>query len=110
MTRPPAKTPGAANGQTSGSWLRLYIAGGTPNSARAEQNLKAALYQLDGTADRLNVKIIDVFKEPKRALTDGVIVTPTLIGGGQTGRAVIIGDLTDTSKLAHLLQTLVTDS
>lgn len=54
--------------------------------------------------------VIDVFKQPKKALTDGVIVTPTLIGGSQAGRVVMMGDLTDGAKLSLLLDTLLNEA
>jgi hypothetical protein len=92
--------------KTTGAWLRLYVAGGTPNSARAEENLKAALGEMTGTSDAFEVQVIDVFKSAKRALADGVIVTPTLIGGGPVERLVIMGDLTDGTKLKLMLKSL----
>ncbi len=84
--------------------LRLYVARDTPNSARAERNLMAALKDLGGG---LGLEIVDVFTHPKRAITDGVIVTPMLIGLRAKGRLTMIGDLTDTAKLLALLQSLL---
>jgi circadian clock protein KaiB len=86
--------------------LRLYVAGSSPNSARAQQNLATALGGLVESADRFNLEIIDVFTEPRRAIRDGVIVTPTLIAIWPAGRSVIMGDLTDTAQLSGLLATL----
>jgi len=49
---------------------------------------------------------MDVFSEPKRAITEGVVVTPTLIALGNGKRVVLMGDLTNdvqlTSMLAHI--------
>jgi len=86
--------------------IRLYIARATPNSTRAENNLKAALTCIDGAADGLELEIIDVFSEPKRAISDGVIVTPTLIGLKDRQRLTMMGDLSDDGKLKQLLETL----
>ena len=86
--------------------LRLYVAGSTPNSARAESNLLAAIKEMDAGGGRLELEIVDVFTHPKRALTDGVIVTPTLIGIVANGRKTIMGDLTDSAKLRLLLTSL----
>jgi circadian clock protein KaiB len=86
--------------------LRLYIARSTPNSTRAEHNLKAALSCIDNTAKRLALEIIDVFSEPKRAISDGVIVTPTLIGLKDRQRLTMMGDLSDSGKLKLLLEDL----
>lgn len=87
--------------------LRLYVARATPNSARAEQNLAAAILALEGGGTHIALEVINVFATPKRALTDGVIVTPTLIGVGPAGRQTLMGDLTDQAKLRIWLETLV---
>ncbi len=92
--------------KAAGSRLRLYIARSTPNSIRAEQNLRAALETLGDGARALEIEIVDVFTQPKRAIVDGVIVTPTLIGIRDTGRTTMMGDLTDTAKLNTLLASL----
>jgi circadian clock protein KaiB len=86
--------------------LRLYVAGSTPNSTRAESNLLAAIKEMDAEGGRLELEIVDVFTHPKRALTDGVIVTPTLIGIVANGRKTLMGDLTDSAKLKLLLASL----
>ncbi len=83
--------------------LRLYVASATPNSARAKSNLLAALEAIDGGTAGLKVEVIDVFDTPKRAMNDGVIVTPTLIGLGVGGRQTLLGDLSDTVQLRGLL-------
>jgi circadian clock protein KaiB len=86
--------------------LRLYIAGNSPNSARAQRNLAAALEEAADRLHDLDLEIIDVFSEPRRAIRDGVIVTPTLIAIWPAGRSVIMGDLTDTAQLSGLLANL----
>ncbi len=86
--------------------LRLYVAGASPNSARAEQNLRSALAQVAGLGDRLVVDVIDVLADARRALKDGVIVTPTLISAHGGERSVIMGDLSDAAQLHGLLARL----
>jgi len=86
--------------------LRLYVAQGTPNSTRAEQNLRTALNELDGGELTLLLEVIDVATHVKLALSDGVIVTPTLIGRGRNEQHTILGDLSDTPKLHLFLGTL----
>jgi hypothetical protein len=100
------EVPGAGHPGKTRAWLRLYVAGGTPNSARAQENLKAALAEMDGQGAALDVQIVDVFKSAKRALADGVIVTPTLIGGGPADRVVMMGDLSEGHKLTLMLRSL----
>jgi hypothetical protein len=85
------------------SQLRLYVALGTPNSTRAEQNLRTALGEMSGGNVTLQLEVIDVSAHVKLALSDGVIVTPTLIGRGQNERHTILGDLSDTAKLRLFL-------
>jgi circadian clock protein KaiB len=86
--------------------LRLYVAGSTPNSTRAESNLLAAIKEMGADGGGVDLEIVDVFTHPKRALTDGVIVTPTLIGIVANGRKTMMGDLTDNAKLKLLLASL----
>lgn len=86
--------------------LRLYVARSTPNSLRAEHNLVSAMTTLADGGASLNLEVIDVFAQPKRAITDGVIVTPTLIAWKAGRRTTMMGDLTDTARLTFLLEDL----
>jgi hypothetical protein len=86
--------------------LRLYIAGGTPNSVRAEDNLAAAMVTLGAASDWFILEVIDVFRESRMAMKDGVLVTPTLIAGGPGARTLIVGDLADDKRLSSVLQRL----
>ncbi len=102
----------AANGATITSAdnivprLRLYIARSTPNSTRAERNLRSALEDLGDIGRCMVLEIVDVFTNPKRAIADGIIVTPTLIGIRYKTRLTMMGDLTDSGKLSLLLTSL----
>jgi len=87
--------------------LRLYIARSTPNSVRAQQNLAAVLEILCGDAGGPEVEMIDVFGQAKRALVDGVVVTPTLIAVAAAQRVVLMGDLADRDHLQRTLQDLL---
>jgi circadian clock protein KaiB len=87
--------------------LRLYVARSTPNSVRAEQNLAAVLAVLSEGFAGLMVETIDVFLQPKRAITDGVVVTPTLIGSTAEKRIVLMGDLADRDHLLRNIQDLL---
>ncbi len=57
--------------------FRLYLAGDSPNSAKALANLKALCH--DVLDNRHEIEIVDVLKDPKRALEDGVLLTPLLV-------------------------------
>jgi hypothetical protein len=93
-----------APGQQRRVQLMLYLAGATPNSLRAEANLEAALLEA-GVNDFFDVEYIDVLLNTKRASTDSVILTPTLVAAGGKSRLVIIGDLGETKKLNAFLRT-----
>jgi circadian clock protein KaiB len=81
--------------------LRLYVAGPGPNSALALANLRALLERAGLSAARLEV--VDCFREPRRALQDGVVVTPMLVKLGPEPRVSIIGSLSDRPRLAAAL-------
>lgn len=98
----PTKSP---PGEPTGR-LRLYIARSTPNSVRAEHNLSMVLDGLDADLAPPELEIIDVFAQPMRAITDGVLVTPTLIGQIADRRIVLMGDLADQIQVQRTLQDL----
>jgi circadian clock protein KaiB len=77
--------------------LRLYVAGGAPNSVQALVNLERICQQhLQG---HYQLEIVDVFEQPLRALADGVIVTPSLIKLSPLPAAHIVGNLSDQNKV-----------
>ena len=84
-----------------------YVARSTPNSVRAEHNLSSVLQELGSELVRPALEIIDVFSQPKRAITDSVVVTPTLIGTGRGQKILLMGDLADRVQLAGALRGLL---
>ncbi|KAB2935082.1 MAG: circadian clock protein KaiB [Candidatus Contendobacter sp.] len=77
--------------------MRLYVAGGAPNSVQAIANLEAICQQhLKGN---YQLEIVDVFEQPLRALADGVIVTPSLTKLSPLPAAQVVGNLSDQSKV-----------
>ena len=81
--------------------FRLYVAGDAPNSTQARINLAVLCHtQLP---DRHEIEIVDVFRHPKRALVDGIFMTPTLVKVllGPTRR--IIGNLSQTNAVLDAL-------
>jgi circadian clock protein KaiB len=82
--------------------LRLYVAGHAPNSARAIANARAiCAAHFEGCSE---LEIVDLLVHPRRALEDGIIVTPTLLKLSPAPTARVIGDLSDA---AQVVQTLV---
>ena len=82
--------------------FRLYVANDTVNSTRAKLNL----YSLCQTylADRHEIEIVDVFKEPQRAILEGVRMTPTLLRVAPPPFKRIVGTLVDTQRVLATLQ------
>jgi circadian clock protein KaiB len=81
--------------------LRLYVAGGAPNSVLAAANLAAICKAHLQFVFKL--EIIDVLKFPLRALADGVLVTPHLAKLSPAPAARIVGNLGDTTSVLHAL-------
>lgn len=81
--------------------LRLYVAGGAPNSARAVANLVTICNEQKRLLCK--VEIIDVLKHPLRALADGVLVTPHLAKLSPAPAAKIFGSLSDRASVLAAL-------
>jgi circadian clock protein KaiB len=75
--------------------FRLYTADGTHNSAHALCNAYLA--------DRHEIEIVDVFREPQRALMDGIRMTPTLLKLAPAPRCRIVGSLSQTARVLTAL-------
>jgi len=74
--------------------FRLYVAGEAQNSALAIANLNT-LCQVH-LPNRHSIEVVDVFKEPKRALADGIFMTPSLMKLSPSPNRKIIGTLGQT--------------
>jgi len=71
--------------------FRLYVAGDTPNSLQARVNLGALCRKyLNG---RYKIEIVDVNRQPKRALLDGIYMTPALLKLAPSPVRMIVGTL-----------------
>ena len=81
--------------------FRLYVAGEAENSARALANLKAICNV--ALPDRHTIEIVDVFRDPERALADRVFMTPTLVKLEPTPVRTIVGTLSDTDTVINAL-------
>jgi circadian clock protein KaiB len=81
--------------------FRLFVAGGTQNSAQAVANLNAICRA--HLPDRHDIEVVDVLREPKRALADGILMTPTLVRLAPTPVERIIGTLSQTQTVLRAL-------
>jgi len=75
----------------------LFVAGDTPNSALAIANLTALCRAyLPG---RYAIETVDVFREPQRALAEGIFMTPTLVRLVPSPMVRIVGTLIQTQTV-----------
>ena len=81
--------------------FRLYLAGGAPNSVRAFANLYAICRKHFPGSHR--IEVIDVLKEPLRALAQAIVVTPTVVKLSPWPEQQIIGDLSEESEVLRAL-------
>ena len=74
--------------------LELYVAGQSPNSLAALDNLRRlCAHELVGRCD---VRIVDILEEPGAAEAANILATPTLIKRAPPPLRRIIGDLSNT--------------
>ena len=82
--------------------LKLYVAGQSPRSVRALENLRRVCDEhLEG---RYRVEVIDLQQNPGLARTDEIVAVPTLVRRLPEPIRKIIGDLSDTEKVLVGLQ------
>ena len=82
--------------------FRLYVAGDAQNSAQALANFDALcrVHLPDGC----KVEVVDVFREPRRALADGIFMTPTLVKlAPSPAPKKIVGTLSQTQPVLQAL-------
>src|SRR5688500_172556 len=77
--------------------LLLYGAGHAPSSVRAIANCRAICDEHFASGHEL--EIVDLLEHPKRAVADGIIVTPTLLKLLPLPVQRVIGSLSDTNQV-----------
>jgi circadian clock protein KaiB len=77
--------------------LRLYVAGQTPKSIRAFENLKRLCEE--HLADRYKIEIIDLVENPRLGQGDQILAIPTLVRRLPAPMKKIIGDLSNTERV-----------
>ena len=77
--------------------LRLYIAGNTPKSVAALNNLKK--YCEQHLKDRYKIEVIDLLVQPQLAAGDQIFAIPTLVRKVPVPIRKIIGDLSNEEKV-----------
>ena len=81
--------------------FRLYVTGEAPNSLQAIANLAALCHE--HLPDRHEIEIVDVLREPLRALADGVMLTPLLVKVSPAPTCQILGTLSRTQTVLQVL-------
>jgi circadian clock protein KaiB len=77
--------------------LRLYVAGQTPKSSAAFDNLKR--FCEERLKGRYSIEVIDLLKNPRLAKDDQILAIPTLVRKLPPPVRRIIGDLSNTDSL-----------
>jgi circadian clock protein KaiB len=77
--------------------LRLYVAGQTPNSLTAFENLEKICENY--LESKYTIEVIDLMKQPQLAKDHQIIAVPTLIRKLPTPVKKIIGNLSNTDKV-----------
>jgi len=84
--------------ETEGFWdLRLYVAGQTPRSIIALQNLRRLCES--HIAGHYRLEIVDLMKNPELARGDQILAIPTLVRKLPEPVRKIIGDLSNTERV-----------
>jgi circadian clock protein KaiB len=81
--------------------FRLYVAGDARNSAQALANLSALCRT--HCPGGCSIEGVDVFREPKRALADGIFMTPTLVKLSPSPARRVVGTLSQAEPVLQLL-------
>ena len=79
----------------------LYVAEHTQNSMQARANLIALCKT--HLAGQYEIEVVDVLRQPKRALDDGIMMTPTLVKLGPLPVRRIVGTLSQTRPIMQAL-------
>ncbi len=77
--------------------LRLYVAGHTPSSIRALNNLKKICEE--HMAGKYHIEVVDLMKTPQLAKGDQIIAIPTLVRKLPPPLRKIIGDLSNKERV-----------
>jgi circadian clock protein KaiB len=76
--------------------LRLYVTGMTPKSTQAIANVEKLCKE--HLAGRYELKVIDIYQQPKLIQGEQIIATPTLIKKLPLPLRKLIGDMSDTER------------
>ncbi len=81
--------------------FRLYVSGDSPNSVQAQVNLIALCKT--HLADRYEIEVVDVRKEPMVALNETILMTPTLVKLSPAPVRKIVGSLSQMQAVLDII-------
>ncbi len=81
--------------------FRLYVAGGSPHSMQAIANLRALCRE--SLPEQHEIEVVDVLREPERALKDLVMLTPLLVKLSPLPVHQIVGSLSQRESVLQAL-------
>jgi circadian clock protein KaiB len=88
----------AGRSPTDPEWdLRLYVAGRTPKSVAAFENLKKLCEE--HLAGKYHIEVVDLMQNPTLAKGDQILAVPTLVRKLPEPIKKIIGDLSNTERV-----------
>jgi circadian clock protein KaiB len=88
--------------------LSLFVAGSTPKSLRAVQNIRAICKErLRGCYD---LQVIDIYQHPESVKPLQIVVTPTLIKKMPLPFRILTGDLSNKDRLLRVLDLVPEDA
>lgn len=97
-TAPKSKKESSKSPAPKAEWeLRLYVAGQTPKSVAAFNNLKKICEE--HLAGKYRIEVIDLLENPKLAQGDQILALPTLVRKLPEPIKKIIGDLSNTERV-----------
>ena len=95
--KPRPAQPVPPEAESSRYFLKLYVAGQTPNSVHAIANIKKICEEnLQG---RYELEVIDLYQQPQLAQREQIIAVPTLIRKLPPPLRRIIGDMSNTERV-----------
>jgi circadian clock protein KaiB len=93
----------SAGGTLAAEWeLRLYVAGQSPRSVAAFDNLKKLCEA--HLAGRYRIEVIDLLENPQLSVDDHIVAIPTLVRALPAPIRKIIGDLSNAERTLVGLQ------
>jgi circadian clock protein KaiB len=77
--------------------LRLFVAGNSPVSVRAINNLQKILEE--HLKDRYELEIIDIHQQPEWVVAENITAVPLLIKKAPIPKRILVGDMSDTARV-----------